>query len=125
MEYFVFGSNSLGIHGSGSARAAFDYYNAVWGVGKGFTGNAYALRTKHSPQECMNLNEVMLEVNDFIKDAELTPNDTFKVTRVGTNLAGFTDAQIAPLFVKAPGNCFFDTAWEKYLPATAKFWGTF
>lgn len=125
MEYMVFGSNKLGIHGSGSARAAYDYHGAVWGVGKGFTGFAYALPTKHSPKECMTLDEVAQEINDFIIDAESNLDDTFKVTRVGTNLAGFTDAQIAPLFANAPENCFFDTAWEEYLPSTAKFWGTF
>ena len=43
---FVFGSNEAGRHGKGAALAAKLQYGAVYGVGRGRTGNAYAIPTK-------------------------------------------------------------------------------
>jgi hypothetical protein len=36
------------------------------------------------------------------------------VVRIGCGRAGFTDDQMAPLFLDAPANCSFDPLWEKY-----------
>ncbi len=46
------------------------------------------------------------------------------VTQIGCGLAGFFPYQIAPLFADAPDNCYFDSAWEKWLPGKP-IWGTF
>lgn len=121
----VFGSNLKGNHGGGAALAAKLYYRAKEGVGIGITGNSYALPTKKTINESLPLKQVKRYIEDFILWAEEHPNDEFKVTRVGCLRAGFTDHQIAPLFKNAPGNCYFDTAWQAYLPVTAKFWGTY
>lgn len=43
---FVFGSNLAGRHGKGAALIARQRFGAVYGVGEGFTGNAYAIPTK-------------------------------------------------------------------------------
>jgi len=42
---FVFGSNLSGIHGAGAALFALRNYGAVYGIGAGPTGNAYAIPT--------------------------------------------------------------------------------
>jgi hypothetical protein len=40
-------------------------------------------------------------VDEFIEFAKEHPDLTFLVTRIGCGIAGFTDEEIAPLFVKA------------------------
>jgi hypothetical protein len=64
-------------------------------------------------------------IKAFIKYARERPELTFKVTQVGCGLAGFTSAEIAPLFKGAPKNCSFDTAWKSYLGEERAYWGTF
>ncbi len=57
--------------------------------------------------------------------AKIHPRAQFKVTRIGCGLAGLSDEDIAPMFLLAPNNCYFDTVWLPYLSDRAKFWGTF
>jgi hypothetical protein len=121
---FVFGSNLSGIHGAGAAAFAYKKHGAVWKQGEGWAGNSYALPTVGKNIEPMTLAEVVPHVNTFLQFAKNHPEFEFQVTRVGCGLAGFTDAEIAPLFAGAPENCLFDTAWRTYLP-DAQFWGTF
>jgi hypothetical protein len=121
---FVAGTNLDGIHGAGSAKYARDHEGLLLGVGRGLSGNSYALPTVGHGFARMSLPQVAVEIGRFIEVAAQHPDLPFKVTRVGCNLAGFTDAQIAPLFADAPDNCLFDAAWEKWLP-NKEFWGTF
>ena len=121
---FVFGSNEAGFHGAGAARYAEQYLGAVNRVGNGPTGLCYALPTKSRTIRTLPMHIVKRYVDQFIRYAEDNPGVTFKVTQIGCGLAGFTPADIAPYFIKSPSNCFFDLAWEEFLPSTAKFWGT-
>src|ERR1035438_9853772 len=45
-EIFVFGSNTQGRHGKGSALEAVNKYGASYGQSKGLQGNSYAICTK-------------------------------------------------------------------------------
>ena len=121
---FVAGTNLDGKHGAGSAKYARDHEGLRMGVGRGLDGNSYALPTVGHKFARMTLPQVAVEVGRFIEVARQYEFEQFKVTRVGCALAGFTDEQIAPLFVDAPANCLFDEAWKPFLP-TRRFWGTF
>lgn len=121
---FVFGSNLSGIHGAGAAKFAQLNRGAEWGVGEGLTGNAYALPTVGEHISPMTLETAKPHVERFIQFAKDHPEMQFQVTRVGCGLAGFTDAEMAPLFTQAPKNCLFDSAWKQFIP-DAQFWGTF
>jgi len=125
---FVFGSNLSGIHGAGAARYALNHKWAAYGVGEGLTGQAYALPTKGYQISFMPLDDIHKHVQKFMKFAYDERNELqFQVTRVGTGLSGFRDADIAPMFeyvAHRKSNCFFDTAWRHHLPEDAKFWGT-
>ena len=122
---FVFGSNLAGLHGACAARTAFHKHGADWGVGEGMTGNSYAIPTKDERIASRSLEDVQRSVDKFIQFAELHPDDMeFQVTRIGCGLAGFTDAQIAPMFAAAPKNCKFDEAWKPFV-TNKEFWGTF
>jgi hypothetical protein len=109
---FVFGSNLDGNHAGGAARFAHLHHGAVMGVGEGLTGTSYALPTVGKSFTTMTLAKVREHVNTFIRFATSHPELDFKVTRVGCGIAGFTDAQSAPLFLDSPTNCTFDPIWH-------------
>lgn len=115
MNIFVFGSNLAGRHGAGAALHAKNYYEAVYGVGIGRTGKAYAIPTKDQYLNTLALEYIHHHVKEFLEYARHYKEDSFLVTRIGCGLAGYTDAEIAPMFKGAPSNCQFDEAWDKYL----------
>lgn len=112
---FVFGSNLAGRHGAGAARTARQIYGAVYGVGRGPTGRAYALPTKDEHLRPLPLSEIGFYAREFLRYALDHPELEFLVTRVGCGLAGYTDQQIAPLFRYAASNCLFAPEWAPYL----------
>ncbi|MBR5119266.1 MAG: hypothetical protein IK100_11585 [Muribaculaceae bacterium] len=95
-EIFVFGSNLGGYHAGGAARVANVKFGAEWGVGVGLTGQCYAIPTMQGGVET-----IKPYTDQFIAFAAEHPELTFLVTRIGCGIAGFTDAQIAPLFADA------------------------
>jgi ADP-ribosylglycohydrolase len=95
-EIFVFGSNLDGMHGGGAARVAHMTFGAIWGQGVGLQGRSYAIPTMHGGVE-----SIRPYVDEFITFAQEHPEMTFLVTRIGCGIAGFTDEQIAPLFIRA------------------------
>lgn len=95
-EVFVFGSNLHGMHGGGAARAAYEKFGAVWGVGVGLQGQSYAIPTMQGGVET-----IRPYVDDFIAFARTHSSLFFYVTRIGCGIAGFRDEEIAPLFATA------------------------
>lgn len=97
-EIFVFGSNLAGHHGGGAALLAWRKWGAVWGQGVGLQGQTYGIPTMHGGPEA-----IRPYVDEFVDFARRHPEFTFLVTEVGCGIAGFTPAQIAPLFADAVG----------------------
>ena len=95
-EIFVFGSNLQGMHGGGAARAAVVKFGAIMGQGVGLQGQSYAIPTMQGGVET-----IAPYVDEFIQFARSHTELTFLVTRIGCGIAGFSDSEIAPLFVKA------------------------
>lgn len=95
-EIFVFGSNLQGYHRGGAARIAHQKFGAVWGCGVGFQGQAYAIPTMQG-----GVDTIRPYVYDFIDFAKEHSELKFLVTRIGCGIAGFRDAEIAPLFEEA------------------------
>lgn len=147
---FVFGSNELGIHGGGAARAAREEHGAVYMKGFGgqgfgpqggrvvdgsdiWTMTTFALPTCSRPTggKDFEISKDLLRyyIYCFILLAKMAqqfaPHIEFQVTRVGCGLAGWTDSEVAPLFAEAPDNCYFDSKWDDpvLLPGR-KYWGT-
>jgi hypothetical protein len=108
---FVFGSNLAGRHGKGAALHARQVWGAEYGVGRGRTGQAYALPTKDHNLKSLPLNVIKQHVNDFLTYADAYPGCTFIVTAVGTGLAGYSHQQIAPMFKNATPNCQLPKEW--------------
>ncbi|MCA3064730.1 MAG: hypothetical protein ING61_14890 [Rhodocyclaceae bacterium] len=62
----------------------------------------------------MPLDRIEPHIKVFL-DFAASCTDEFFVTRIGCGLAGYQDAQIAPLFKGAPPNCSFANQWRRYL----------
>jgi len=105
-EIFVFGSNKLGIHGSGSAKTAIDYFGAIWGKGVGLMGKSYAFPTVSKPGKQYRLsNQELNEQMEFFLNVVLeNPFKTFYLTKIGTNRAGISIEEMKSIF------------WNHYIP---------
>lgn len=125
---FVFGSNLAGRHGAGAAKAAKERFGAIYGVGAGPTGRAYAIPTKDgrgnadlkSPDQVLPLPVVAAHVRRFVDYATQHPELRFFVTRVGCGLSGRLDSEVAPLFAGAPPNCSFAIEWRSHLEPSGR-----
>lgn len=98
-EVFVFGDNRAALHGAGAARTALK-----WGAqhGKhGLVGQTYGIATKDENIKTLPVSEIKKHVDQFIAFTKTRPDLNFLVTPIGTGLAGFSAAQIAPLFTEA------------------------
>lgn len=119
-EIFVFGSNRAGIHGAGAAKTARDVYGAELGMGEGKFGKSYALPTKDRDLKTLSILTVQLHVRKFIAYAKSRRGRyEFFITRVGCGLAGYSDADIAPMFAPPLGNCNYPESWLPYLTRAA------
>ena len=95
-EVFVFGSNLKGHHRGGAAKIAMEKFGAKWGIGKGLSGQSYAIPTMGIP-----LDELASYVDEFLQFALIHVDRLFYVTKIGCGNAGHTIKEIAPLFVDA------------------------
>lgn len=95
-EIFVFGSNLRGLHAGGAAYTAYRRFGAIMGQGVGPQGQSYAIPTMQG-----DVDTIKPYVDEFIDFAKGHPSLTFLVTRIGCGIAGFVDAEIAPLFHSA------------------------
>lgn len=109
---FVFGSNLAGLHGAGSAQAAYKQHGAQWRVGVGPVGNSYAIPTKDEDIRTMSLVQIAPYVADFLRYARENPDLVFDVVRIGCGLAGYSDRDMAPLFAGAPDNVVLPDGWR-------------
>ena len=110
----MFGSNLAGVHGGGAARFALEKRGAIWGVGVGPQGNAYAIPTKDERIETLPLNRIRPYIEQFKAYALLHPEYQFQVMAIGCGLAGYKPADIAPMFINAPINCEMPPEWADF-----------
>lgn len=116
-EVFVFGSNPEGRHGKGAALQARLYHGAIYGQPRGLQGRSYAIVTKElrSWMPKIQLSSIADEVHIFLLFAKEHPSLTFNVSPIGCGLAGFTPADIAPMFRNAPPNVILPPSFKEIL----------
>jgi len=112
---FVFGSNLAGRHGAGAAKVAREKFGAVYGFGRGPMGEAYAIPTKDHDLRTRGYGPIMEDVGAFLRYARARPVKLFFVTRVGCGYAGYSNLEMARLFLQAPPNCSFALPWKAFL----------
>lgn len=100
-DIFVFGSNTEGRHGAGAAKCAVDDYNAIYGQPKSLQGQSYAIVTKDLSKgdKSVTIDYIEEQVNELIDFAIDNKDKTFWVTKIGCGLGGFTEADIASVFI--------------------------
>ena len=95
-EVIVFGSDLKGHHRGGVAEIAMEKFGAKWGIGKGLSGQSYAI-----PTFGISLDEIIGYVEEFLHYAQTHDDRLFYVTKIGCGHAGHTINEIAPLFIEA------------------------
>jgi hypothetical protein len=101
---FVFGSNLAGRHGAGAAKAARLEHGAVYGRAEGLQGSSYAIPTKDANLRPLPLAAIAQHVATFKACAAALPELRFFVTPIGCGLAGYTPAEIGPMFAGVTPN---------------------
>lgn len=118
-EVFVFGSNLAGRHGRGAALVAKQRFGAAVGIGEGYMGgggsHCYAIPTKNHQLGVLELESIANSVRNFIDFACARTDLQFFVTRIGCVLAGYSDREIAPMFVDAPNHCSLPLNWREFI----------
>lgn len=111
-KIFVFGSNLAGRHTKGAALTAYQKHGAIYGQGMGLQNESYGIPTRDEDIKLLSLNKIKTFVDNFIKFAKLNPDMRFEVSRVGCDLGGYEDKDIALLFKEAPDNCVLPVGWR-------------
>lgn len=94
---YVFGSNTLGLHGKGAALEALSWYGAVMGRGEGPMGRSYAIPTKDAHLRPLPREVIGEHVQRFL-EWQYSENKMCFLTAVGCGLAGYATHHIAPFF---------------------------
>jgi hypothetical protein len=97
-QIFVFGSNEAGLHGGGAANLAYHQFGAAMYQGFGFSGNSFAIPTKDSLINTLELDVIEFYINRFEDFVIKHPSLDYMITRIGCGLAGYDAEDIAPLF---------------------------
>lgn len=114
---YTFGSNLAGIHGAGSALTAVRKHGAILKQGRGLQGNSYGIPTKNQFIRTRPLADIAPEVDSFVEFAASHPEMDFEIQNIGCLNAGYSPDQIAPMFVRAPANCYFSEEFAAVLRA--------
>jgi hypothetical protein len=122
---FVFGSNTQGRHGKGSALIALRRFGAIYGVASGLQGSSWAIITKdltkrvHPSRTPEQIKEEMRKLYSYAKTSLL---DFYVVyTTKGVNLNSYSAEDMAKMFAESgeiPLNIIFEKEFndivEKY-----------
>jgi hypothetical protein len=97
---FVFGANPEGRHWKGAALTANKHFDAVVGQGEGLQGRSFAIVTKELRYDhpAITLAQVEQGIRAMLVCAWQNPGLLFYVTKIGTQLAYFTETQIGDIF---------------------------
>jgi hypothetical protein len=104
-DIFIFGSNTLGVHGSGAAFFAKAHFGAVYGVGEGLEGNSYAFPTLNGDRTGGELKLFQRSYAELAQSAstlhtvvENRQDLVFWLTAVGCGLACYSPAYMRTFF---------------------------
>lgn len=117
---YVFGSNTQGKHGKGSAKIALDYFEARYGQASGLQGRSYAIITKDlTKNDHPSINEkvIIMQINELYDFARKNEELEFKIAYrgYGSNLNGYTSEEMADMFRRSsiPENIVFEDTFSK------------
>lgn len=118
---YVFGSNTQGRHGKGSAFIARLYFGAIYGQPKGFQGKSYAIVTKDLTKfyhPSVSGGEIIKQTSDLYEYAYIMPEtDFYMIWSTKPNLNSYMPEQMADMFsaIPRPDNIIFEKQFSKLL----------
>lgn len=115
---FVFGSNLAGTHAGGAAKIALNYFGAVKGSGRGWSGQSYAIPTMNEHLQQMPLSQIQHYIDDFKIYTRNHLNTTYFITSIGCGVAGYKVAEIAPMFKGISKNVIFPISFRPFVERT-------
>lgn len=106
-QIFVFGSNTQGKHGKGSANLALRKFGAIYGQSKGLQGKSYAIITKDLTKKIhpsISKEMIIEQIWELYYFAKMHFDLEFLVSYsgTGTNLNGYTNSEMAEMFAEIP-----------------------
>lgn len=120
---FVFGSNPQGRHGAGAAKIARLHFGAIYGVGEGLQGHAYALPTKdlrvsaNKGYRSIPPQAIIQSIRRLYDCARQNPDKEFCIAYRNTDqcsLNGYTGVEMIDMFLSAgpiPDNIVVSKEW--------------
>jgi len=124
---FVFGSNTQGRHGKGSALTAKIYFGAIYGKARGRQGQSYAIVTKDLTKKIHPSipRQVVVDQICILYDYALNnPKLQFYVAYNGIskNLNGYSNQEMVEMFstFEIPINMIFEWEFSKLLKAPTR-----
>ena len=120
-QIFVFGSNTEGRYGAGTAKLCLNKYGVIWGQASGLQGKSYGLITTdlHKKRPSRTHQEIKDEIKKFYDFAIIHPELEFLVayTAKGYNLCGYSSKQLASMFnsFNIPENIIFEDEFYKLM----------
>ena len=134
-QIFVFGSNTEGRHGNGTAKIAVKNYGAKYGQGHGLQGNSYGLVTKNLKKSyydkinnkifnkvgprSLEEEDIKINIKKLYEFAELNNDKEFFIayTSKGINLNGYSSIEMAKMFnfENIPNNIIFEDEFYKLI----------
>jgi hypothetical protein len=113
---YCFAANEAGVHGTGTAKVAYEKHGARWGKSYGHVGDSFAIPTRSEVLEPLPPDRIGDYILGFLAYARGHRKVGFQVTWLG-------DETVVRLFTGAPDNCLFDRAYHPYLGDTVTYWG--
>lgn len=114
-QVFVFGSNLAGLHRGGAAKIAKDRFGALQGIGRGWSGQSFAIPTLNEHFQPMPLSQIAHYIDDFKIYTNNHPQQTYFVTSVGCGGAGYQPKDIAPLFKGISNNVILPIRFKNFV----------
>lgn len=119
---FVFGSNTEGRHGKGSAKIALQKFGAIYGQSKGLQGKSYAIVTKNlkaKTHPSVFKDEICAQIKELYEFALENKNNQFFIAYAydNNNLNGYSSLEMTEMFSceKIPLNIVFEETFYNHL----------
>lgn len=132
-DILVFGSNTQGRHGKGSALLAKEKYGAIYGQAVGRQGNAYAICTKNltvKVHPSVSKEHIVNQIRSLYLYAKNNQDLNFLIvySGVGKNLNAYSNNDLAQMFLDAcdkipffiPANVLFQNEFASLIESLYK-----
>jgi len=112
---FVFGSNLAGQHTEGAAKTALEHFGALNKVGRGWSGQSFAIPTMNEHLQQMPLSQIQHYIDDFKIYTKNHPKMRYFITSLGCGTAGYKIEEIAPMFKGISHNVIFPASFRPFV----------